>query len=405
MVTVPDVIALLNRTRDYAWGSATTIPALLGEEPTGEPVAELWVGAHPGAPSRWAHHPLLIGLDQLIAADPEQLLGAAVTAAFGPRLPFLLKLLAVERPLSLQVHPSLEQARLGFAQEQLAGISLDAPFRNYKDDNHKPEMLCALTDFDALCGFRTPEATVELLATLPTRALDPLRSLLKVDRDLRAATEYLLSLDVESAATLVDDIVSVAQAADTAMPWAAERRWLVALAEHYPGDIGVAIALLLNLVHVAPGQALFVAAGQLHAYLTGFGVEVLANSDNVLRGGLTPKHVDVAELLAITDFAPAPANLAAGVSGPDGQLRFPAAVPDFELSRCRPGSAVVACTDAGPQLALCTSGTANLRGGDGSQVQLSPGRAAFIPAGRTVDLAGEATVFRCRSGQGVAADI
>lgn len=288
---------LVNTVRPYAWGSTTAIPELLGTAPTGEPQAELWMGAHPGAPSRTERG----ALNELIAADPVRELGEQAVEKFGPRLPFLLKLLAAGAPLSLQVHPDLEQAKAGYAAEEAAGIPVDAPHRMYKDANHKPELICALTPFDGLCGFRAPVEAADLIAALGVDSLKPYVDLLHAHPEeaaLREVLTALLTADREEMAH------TVAQAAAAADRLGGDHAPFAGLAHHYPGDPGVIAAMLLNRVRLQPGEALYLGAGVPHAYLDGLGVEIMANSDNVLRCGLTPKHVDVPELLRIVRFEP-----------------------------------------------------------------------------------------------------
>lgn len=402
-VALPDVVPLASTVRDYAWGSPTAIPDLLGDEPTGAPVAELWVGAHPSAPSRWADHPDTVGLDALVAADPRGVLGRPVAQRFDGRLPFLLKLLAADKALSLQVHPDLAQAQEGFARENAAGIAVDAPERNYRDDNHKPELLCAITPFDTLCGFREPAVTAELIREFETPELDPLLALVQDATDLRAAVEYLLGVPSEEAAVLVAAAAGGAQRYTLTWPqgqFAVEAAWTIRLAEQSPHEIGPVIALLLNLIRLAPGEAVFLAAGQVHAYLEGFGVEILANSDNVLRCGLTPKHVDAEELLRVATFAPAPPTPSRVVDF-DGDLLYPVPVDDFVLGRFQIGPEAHDVTSAGPQLLLGAEGAVVVRGRD-ADVELAPGRAAFVPANRPVLLTGTGAVFRATVGPRVA---
>ena len=399
---LPDVVALVNGTRAYAWGSPTVLPELLGDEPTGEPVAELWIGAHPGQPSHVDAGETRIGLDALVAADPVGLLGPAVVDRFGARLPFLLKLLAAERALSLQVHPDLAQAREGFARENAAGVPVGAVHRNYQDDNHKPELLCALTPFEALCGFRAPATSAAALAAFGVPELGPLLDVLHGATDLRAAVEYLLAVPEASAPALVAAAAAgatrlLATAPDS--PYAADAALLVDLARQSPDETGPVVALLLNLVRLEPGEAVFLAAGQIHAYVRGFGVELLANSDNVLRCGLTPKHVDGPELLRVASFDPVPA--APWPSTPvAGGSRYPVPVDDFELSRLDLTPRSADLRSPGPQLLAATAGRVVVRGGD-AEVTLDPGRAVFVPAGRPVTVAGPGTVFRAVVGPAV----
>jgi mannose-6-phosphate isomerase len=314
-VAVADpVLRLEAAARAYAWGSRTAIPELQGQAPTGEPIAELWFGAHSDDPSTTSAG----RLDELIAADPTALLGADVVARFGPRLPFLLKILAAERALSIQVHPNQAQAEAGYAAEQARGVPLDAPDRNYRDPFHKPELLCALTEFDALCGFRPVAATQALLRALAVRQLGPVVQALNGPEPLRTAFEWLLEVDGDDRAELIDAVVTACHrlgaddgpGAGAGAGAGADRQWVLAAratllaAQDFPGDIGAVLALLLNVVRLAPGEAIFLGAGNVHAYLRGLGVEIMANSDNVLRCGLTPKHIDVAEVLRVADFSP-----------------------------------------------------------------------------------------------------
>jgi mannose-6-phosphate isomerase len=377
-------------TRDYNWGSTTSIPELIGLPITGTPVAELWLGAHPSAPSLvGCHH---VPLDQVVAADPDGTLGSAIANRFGS-LPFLLKVLAAAEPLSLQAHPTTSQAQEGYDREEAAGIPVDAPNRLFRDRSHKPELICALTAFDALCGFRDPSASRELFAMIPTAALDPVDRMLRDDpspEGLRRLLESLLTLDPGGAAALVDPVV-VACDENRDGQFRAERAMAAALGRRYPGDAGVVIALLLNLVTLQPGEALFLDAGNLHAYLRGTGVEIMANSDNVLRGGLTSKHIDVAALVDIVDATP----ITPEIQRPsliDGVARYAVPVPEFSLQRIElSGRHVVA---PGPAILLCTAGHAEA----GGHV-LEKGSAAWIPADEAaIPLEGTATIFRASVG-------
>jgi mannose-6-phosphate isomerase len=375
-VPFPAVIAVEGVPRNYAWGSRTAIPQLLGRQPDDRPVAELWFGAHPDDPSYAPEHGAR--LDELIAADPTAMLGAATVERFGPHLPFLLKLLATATALSIQVHPTLEQARAGFAAEDARGVPRDAPDRNYRDANHKPELLCALTPFEALCGFRPVEETLRLLDELAVPELAVARDLLAEPDGLRAAFTYLLTLP--DPAPLVTAVVARVQHMPTDSEWSGIARAITIAGTDYPGDVGAALALLLNDVRLAPGEAIYLGAGEVHAYLRGTGVEIMANSDNVLRCGLTPKHVDVPELLKITDFTPlGDPRCAAEDFGFGAAFETPAA--DFALSQldldAYKGSCAVGGT--GPYIVLCTSGSARVDAA-GAAVDLTPGRAAFIRA-------------------------
>jgi mannose-6-phosphate isomerase len=319
---------LSNTVRPYLWGSTSAIPALLGIPDDGEPKAELWLGAHPDSTSLL---PDGTRLDAAIAADPEHLVGPAVQATFGPRLPYLLKVLSAAAPLSLQVHPNAEQAAAGFADEQDRQVPQDAPFRRYRDPFHKPEMVVALEPFDALCGLRDPARTADLLAGLDVEhpAWLHLRDLVSgspPDAALRRTVSWLLGGDEQ-----IPSLVRAVAAAAVARPDRPEYVTTADLAEAYPGDPGVLVGLLLNRVRLAPGEALFLPAGNIHAYLHGTALEVMASSDNVLRAGLTNKHVDAAELVRITDFIPRPLPVVAPER--DGPvLSYRPGAAEFELA-------------------------------------------------------------------------
>ncbi|MFG2356500.1 mannose-6-phosphate isomerase, class I [Streptomyces sp. NPDC048521] len=373
-----------NTIRPYAWGSPTAIPHLLGVEPTGEPQAEMWMGAHPGAPSRTARGTLV----EVIEADPEQELGARAVARFGPHLPFLLKILAAGAPLSLQVHPNLEQAKEGYADEERRGIPLDAPHRNYKDANHKPELICALTEFDGLCGFRDPARAADLLDGLGVGSLKPYVDLLHAhpeDAALREVLTAILTADPEEMAR------TVAEATTACTRLGGDYAPYADIAHHYPGDPGVIAAMLLNHVRLQPGEALFLGAGIPHAYLNGLGVEIMANSDNVLRCGLTPKHVDVPELLRIVRFTASDPGVLRPEASPDGEEVYETPIDEFRLSRyvLPQGGSTHDVTRDTPQILLCTAGS--VRAGEH---ELSPGQSVFVPAGEKAEISGEGTVFR-----------
>lgn len=379
---------LANTVRPYAWGSTTLIPELMGTRPTGEPQAEMWMGAHPGAPSRLDRGHGEQALSDVIAADPEAELGPEAVAAFGPRLPFLLKLLAAGAPLSLQVHPDLAQAKDGYAQEEQRNVPLDAPHRNYKDANHKPELVCALTPFEGLCGFRHPAQTADFLAALDVDALKPYVDLLRAHPEeaaLREVFTAVLSADRDDIAATVNETAAACErAGGDYAPYAF-------LAHHYPGDPGVLAAMLLNHVRLQPGEALFLGAGVPHAYLQGLGVEIMANSDNVLRCGLTPKHVDVPELLNIVRFEPGDAGILRPEATPEGEEIYETPIDEFRLSRhvLAAGEAAHDLTARTPQIVLCTEGTVTA-----GEITLTAGESVFVPAAETTELSGLGTAFR-----------
>ncbi|MDO9396505.1 MAG: mannose-6-phosphate isomerase, class I, partial [Herbiconiux sp.] len=361
-------VSIANTPRPYAWGSVTAIPELFHTEVTGEPQAELWLGAHPGSPARIVDPAQTGGASDLatwIASDPTRLVGRV-----GP-LPFLLKILAAAEPLSLQAHPTLERAREGFARENAAGIPLDSPSRNYKDALHKPEIVVALSErYEALCGFRPlveVREIVDLLVmidgsqTAPrwelygpiVHLLEDSVTLTETDAEVLESVVAWLLEGGEAVTALVEHLVRTAEKAlhpahaHLTDPYTPSLETVVRLHEAYPGDPGIIISLLLNRVTLRAGEALYLPAGNIHAYLSGLGVEVMSASDNVLRGGLTPKHVDVPELLEVLDFDPlpvpylVPSTPAAGL-----QVFAPPAVPDFVLARLTPTGAAAPSGDA-----------------------------------------------------------
>lgn len=376
-----------NPVRPYAWGSRTVIAELLGVEvPSPHPQAELWFGAHPADPSH------LVGPDggrlsllDAVRTDPVGLLGADRSRRWDATLPFLLKVLAAEEPLSLQAHPSAEQARSGFAREDAAGIPRDASERNYRDPHHKPELICALTEFHALIGFRDPAASVRLLRALAVPELAGHAELLAGQPDpdgLRALFTTWITLPQSVLDTLVPALQEGCVRLAGCPEFRAEARTLLELSERYPGDAGVLAALLLNRITLAPGEALYLPAGNLHAYLHGAGIELMANSDNVLRGGLTPKHVDVPELLRVLDFSAAPPAAWTGRAERDW-IRYDTPAEEFLLRRWpvpgESGTRVVEVPDGGPRILLCTDGGACVRA-SGADIELSRGKSLWLAA-------------------------
>jgi mannose-6-phosphate isomerase len=350
------LIALEGVARDYAWGSPTAIPALRGVPASGGPVAELW---------------------------------------FDEKLPFLLKILAADQALSIQVHPNLEQARRGFAAEEALGIPRDAPNRNYRDPHHKPELLCALGTFDALVGFRPVVETLRLFEALNVPELGAVSAALAGPDGLRAAFTMLLTLDESERPRLVAEALAGCQRIlETGGQWRLAARASLLAAEHFPGDVGAVLALLLNAIQLEAGEAIFLPAGSVHAYLRGIGVEIMANSDNVLRCGLTPKHIDVAEVLRVADFSElldprCPARLVT----PNEKV-FVTSASDFELSMLTVGPDDITEPGApGPQLFLCTEGAVRLAAGL-EPLSLRPGRAVFLAAGLAARITGAGTLFR-----------
>jgi mannose-6-phosphate isomerase len=388
---------LKNVVQEYAWGSTTAIAELLGEEvPSPVPQAELWMGAHPKAPSGVVVDGRLRSLADEIADSPSETLGGRVADAFDNHLPFLFKVLAAARPLSIQAHPTIAQAREGFARENDKGIPLDAPNRNYRDDNHKPEIICALTPFWALNGFRPPDT---IAATLGEMGLSEIAGDIAAlaarpdEHGLERFFKSIMTMNRDRQREVVAQAVLFAgKQADKGDVW----DWTLNLNEQYPGDIGVISPFLLNLIRLEPGEAMLLHAGRLHAYLDGVGIELMANSDNVLRGGLTPKHVDVPELLEVLSFAETRIKLLR----PDARGTYPSDVREFRLSVIKPLPSVPYESDPGPErgieILICVGGDAEVTNiADGSRLPVRKGTTFVVPAAvAKYRIDGEATLYR-----------
>ncbi|WP_432558547.1 mannose-6-phosphate isomerase, class I [Granulicoccus sp. GXG6511] len=386
--------------QDYAWGSLDGIPATLGTPQTGAPQAEYWLGAHPKAPSTL---PDGTPLDAHLAERPA-LIGAATVSRFGPRLPFLLKVLSADRALSLQAHPSRAQAIEGYARENRDGVALDALDRNYRDDWPKPEAVIALTEFHGLCGFRDPAQTRALFAQLGLSATDDLMlPLAEPDGIARVFLSFLALEDLY--ADVVAEVVDAARAAlRTAEPGTDFHLFCttaVELAEDYPGDPSLLAALMLNRILLQPGEAFFMPAGNLHAYLRGTGIEVMSNSDNVLRGGLTPKHIDVDELAQVLDFTPGFPGLIEPVEVAPGVLHYPTEALEFAVFQLTEPDESPVPAQPSARIVLVTDGSFTLTVG-GEELTLAKGQAAFLEAGEDATVTGAGQAFLAAGGIPVA---
>ena len=364
--------------QSYDWGSTTAIPEMLGLEPDGAPWAEQWYGAHPAGPTRLADGRTLAAL---LASDPDRLLGEDVVRRFGPQLPFLLKVIAPDRALSLQVHPSLEQAARGFEQENAEGVAPDSPVRSFKDSNHKPEMVLALTRFEAVAGFRAPRRAAEVLGGLDSPPARRMRRTLRLNPTRFGIRQAFTELVAEISRRL----------AEGRSPSRRVDANVVEMARAFPHDPGIAAALLLNPVTLRRGEALFVPAGSVHAYISGLGVEIMASSDNVLRAGLTTKHVDVPAMLACVDYVAAPPVRPAPEYLSRATRAYYAPVDDFELlvTTVVPRDGRVPVPGRGPRILLGLEGTTTVTTPAGS-AELTRGRALFVGADeRTLAVEGE----------------
>lgn len=382
--------------QNYSWGSTTAIPALLGLPPDGQPQAELWFGAHPVAPSR-------VGgalLADRIEADPAGVLGEAPVQEFGPRMPYLLKVLAAAQPLSLQAHPTRAKAEAGFAREEAAGVDRAASHRLYRDDWPKPEMLVALDDVEALCGFAEPDETYAKFAELGVEAANELVGPLRGGGPDQLAEVFgrVLRLGEEEREVIAQVVTAAAELlesgeADGDAEQERFARTAVELDEFNPGDPGVLAGLLMNRVRYGRFVGLFLPAGNLHAYLRGTGVEVMANSDNVMRGGLTPKHVDVDELLSIVDFRPGRPQFVDAVAEAPSVWRYRTPAPEFALWRVdgAAGDVVLPAGDSG-RIVLAVDGAVDISDGSSSH-HVPRGQSVFGYPGETLRVSGPGTVM------------
>ena len=381
-----------NGVQNYAWGSTDALTKLYGiANPEGKPMAELWMGAHPKSSSYVkGSDGQEVALRSQISANLEQELGPKVAARFG-ELPFLFKVLCADQPLSIQVHPSKRAAECGFAKENAAGIPIDAAERNYKDANHKPELVYALTPFQAMNGFRELREIVSLLQ--PVSGANPHIAEFLISPDvehLRTLFASLLSLEGE-AKSLALGVLKSALNHQKGQPWDTIR----SISEFYPDDSGLFSPLLLNVITLKPGEGMFLYAETPHAYLNGVALEVMANSDNVLRAGLTPKYIDIAELLDNLKFTAKPAGeLLTSPVEKGAELSFPIPVEDFAFSihSLSPETQTLAQNSAA--IIFCIEGQTVLEKGEETLV-LKPGESCYLSASESpVEVSGNGRIAR-----------
>ncbi len=394
-----EIYRLRNPIQNYDWGSHDAIAELLGQSlPSAKPQAELWMGAHAKAPSEVLVGGEWLPLPEQIQRSPDEILGKAVADKFSGELPFLFKVLSIARAVSIQVHPSIEQAGAGFARENALGLSMTASDRNYRDENHKPEILCALTPIYGMNGFRR---IADMLALL--RQVDPGELAAEVNAFAAQADEAglehffsaIMTMERARQKRAVAEVVSYAeQHQDEDMVF----EWIVELQAQYPQDIGVLSPLLLNFVRLEPGQAMFLQARQLHAYLRGTGIELMANSDNVLRGGLTTKHIDVPELLSVLAFKESEPEIQTAHLHPNHVHTFSSGADEFSLSVVE---IVPEVGFAGPEQRsiefwICTEGEmAITNGGESGVLQVKQGDSFIVPAAvASYRITGRGLLFR-----------
>jgi mannose-6-phosphate isomerase len=392
------IATLRNTIQEYDWGSKTAIPELLGESaPAIRPQAELWLGAHPKASSFVYWEGRWVSLLELIERAPEEMLGKGAAKRFYNRLPFLFKVLAAATPLPIQVHPDQIQAKGGFARENNLGIPLQAFHRNYVDDSHKPEMICALSSFWALRGFRRSDDLIQRLRETCSSTLKNEISSFEQQADsvgLKVFIENLVKVDSKRKHELIREAVSSARKEKKADP---AMQWLVMLHEQYPDDVWAISPILLNTIRLEPGEALFIAAREPHAYLGGVGMELMANSDNTIRGGLTTRHTDIDEFVRILDFEGRESNVIRPCRLSSSEEVYPTEAKEFMLTRIRVRSGLdfVHSNFSGIEIMLCTEGKARIIGMDGKEFQINRGSSLVIPAAVSrYRIEGDATLFK-----------
>jgi mannose-6-phosphate isomerase len=378
---MPGIAPIRNPVQEYAWGSKTFIPRLLGKPSlSGKPQAELWMGAHPQGTSSVLWEGRWLPLSELIQKDPPAILGESVSARFSGQLPFLFKVLAASKPLSVQAHPNRTQALLGFEDENSRGIPLNASHRNYRDAAHKPEVLCALTPFWALKGFRTPGGVRSLLSFLgiPASMLPHFHG---QDEDaLKNLFTTLLTMGRDRQRHLVSDVLSAAREHAASNPVC---EWIIRLQQAFPYDVGVLAPVFLNLFHLKPGEALSIDAGELHSYLDGAGIELMANSDNVLRGGLTEKYIDAQELLKIVRFSPDEGRFLHPELKGTAEWLYHTEAEEFLLSRISPEHGVLyeSPRERSIEIIICVQGEVVVFDlGTGDSLRLLRGSSILVPA-------------------------
>ena len=392
------IVLLQNTIQFYAWGSTSAIPELLNtENPSGKPWAELWMGAHPKASSWVSCEGRRQSLIDLIRQYPQDILGRKIAERFQNKLPYLFKVLAAAKPLSIQAHPDRAQAEKGFERENKLNLPLDAPMRNYRDDNHKPECICALSKFYALYGFRTIAEILDLMAAACpvelSRELDHLKAV-PDSEGLRKFYTALMTMDPAKRKGVIDEAMQ-----NTNKIYDHNcANWMKKLSEQYPADIGILAPILLNLVCLEPGQALFLPAGELHAYLAGLGIELMANSDNVLRGGLTAKHIDLPELLRVVNFEPRPVDFLETEECGLNEKLFITPADEFALSLIAVSAknSYVSSTQRSAEILLCSDGAAAMQDtGSKDSLNIKKGDSVLVPAAvQAYKISGDAVFYK-----------
>ncbi|MBN2323977.1 MAG: mannose-6-phosphate isomerase, class I [Spirochaetes bacterium] len=397
-------LPLFNKIQEYTWGSYRDIAGLLGlPVPSPVPQAELWMGAHPKAPSEVFLRGERVPLNAVIERDPSGVLGAWAAKRFSGELPFLFKVLAAASPLSIQAHPDLDQARRGFERENKKNIPVDAYDRSYRDQNHKPEILCALTEFWTMSGFRPFNRMLEILDVMTLRSIGREIKAFKKRPDtsgLKTFFHSLLSLPKDRVASLGREALKWAGsvAGETDAFFEPIKRWVGRIGTRYPSDIGILSPALLNLVLLKPGEAMYTPAGVLHAYLEGCGIELMANSDNVLRGGLTDKFIDIPELLRTVRYEPASSIQVATIEREQGETLYDTPADEFILSKItlKKSKPYKSVSKRSVEILLCTHGSCSYTTLDGEyEHALKKGESVLVCSSMPeYEIQGDAVLFK-----------
>ena len=394
------IAVLENRIQEYAWGSNSFIPELLGESsPAKRPMAEMWMGTHPSGPSMAVYSNERIPLERLIGEDPSGILGHSIARKFSNKLPFLFKVIAAARPLSIQAHPNREQAKAGFMRENMGKKPMDSGDRNYRDENHKPELICALRPLWALKGFRDVEDIIGMMEPLGVNAEVPVAEILRNQpgvEGLKGFFTAIMDMERDRRRNLLEEIVAKIEDSGLSSP---EYEWIRRLSKEYPGDMGILSPLFLNLFHLTTTEAMYIHPGELHSYLEGAGLELMANSDNVIRGGLTSKHIDLPELANILDFTPCIPDILTPewIDGPEKSYSVTA--EEFMLSVISLNSrhSIYESRESrSAEIMICTEGDALVTDiGNGEILEFKKGMSIFIPASvERYLIRGEAIIYK-----------
>jgi mannose-6-phosphate isomerase len=368
-----------NIIQNYVWGSRTSIRELLGiNNPDNQHQAEIWMGTHANGCSKIKVDSKKQLLSDFIDQHKSEALAAQTETQFG-ELPYLFKVLAAGEALSIQVHPSKAQAEIGFAKEEQAGIPRTAANRNYKDPNHKPELVYALTPYQAMNGFREFAETIALFKQVNISAITDLVDAFAAAPDSKGLESFfsaILSVQGEVKESAVKSLLEYANANKNDPLFAL----ILELAEQHPGDIGLFSPLMLNVITLQPGEAMFLYACTPHAYLKGTGLEIMANSDNVLRAGLTPKYIDVKELVACTKFEAIPFDtLRFTPEEKEGGLYYAIPVDDFKFALFESVNDLTIQTQSA-EILLALDADLTLKHQNGETVTIGKGESVFIPA-------------------------